>query len=325
MNFGDTSMLKQLMQKQGLKYLVVLFVLIATAILMYAIAFPVLSLINFVSSLVLRNNPIFIEIIFYFTLFIIPFVVIYNFYSYSKKDLLSIVQEELPNEHTMEEIYINKENNDKDSERVRKIVLKSKIKLGIKKEWPIKVYRVKGYNILNAFAISNIKRECIIVIYDGLLNLNNREIQSIIGHEMGHILNRDSLIKILQFSALSTVTELSNLSIKLVNGLSRVGGGNIFMFLLVGMGSFFFGLMIRLIHFIMPVFNYIIAFGNRQAEYIADQYGVMASSKDSMVNSLTIIEDLEKNQATEKASALMSLLNEHPATSKRISAINNSK
>ncbi len=48
------------------------------------------------------------------------------------------------------------------------------------------MYRVKGYNILNAFAISNIKRECIIVIYDGLLNLNNREIQSIIGHEMGH-------------------------------------------------------------------------------------------------------------------------------------------
>ena len=59
----------------------------------------------------------------------------------------------------------------------------------------INILRVKS-NIFNAYAMSNLKGQAAIVVYDGLYNsLSFEALKSVIGHEMGHIINKDTIFK----------------------------------------------------------------------------------------------------------------------------------
>ncbi len=307
---------KKLISKQWLKYLTTALILCIVSFMLLIVASPLLFIISLIGKYIFSLDD-FWQSAMNYTMFLSIFAfVLFRFYQISSQSLYQTVIDSVPEGYAVEKIDIGHENNDVNIERIRKIFLKSKIKLGIGKDWPIELYRVKGYEMLNAFAISNIKKESFIVIYDGILGLENREIQAIIGHEIGHIINRDSLMFMLNSASQESINILSNISLKVLNASRNVVARVPFYGIVFFFSTLVLEMIIRLINFSLPIIEYISAFGRRHAEYIADYYGAKSSSSEDMINALKYFLTLDDNSPD--TSSLLKLLSSHPPTEDRI-------
>lgn len=236
-----------------------------------------------------------------------------------KKDIRSLVKDNLELQDEIIEIDLNKEYEDELTEKVRKSYLKAKLALNLSED--IILIRSKE-NIYNAFAISNLKGKAI-VVFDGLTKQSEEnQLQAIIGHEIGHILNKDAIYKILDYSIIYFIPYAQYTSDYISTHLLNFSKKNIF--LLVFMFPIY--LTAKIIFVFISIFNYILnyvrAFASKQAEHLADYIGMVSSPNNSMIEALETIKEVGGTYQTNE-SVLMRLLAEHPQTDKRILYLNN--
>lgn len=133
-------------------------------------------------------------------IFFLPIVmIIIKFLSIMKKDIVDLIIESLNVQGEIEVIDISTQYNDELTEKIRWAYINAKNNL----EFDENVILIRATdNIINAFALSNIKNQSAIVVFDGLTNkLSLDELQAVIGHEIGHIMNNDSAQKVLMYAS----------------------------------------------------------------------------------------------------------------------------
>jgi len=313
-------MINNIVSKLFLKYIIFVITYFITFIFILIVSSPLSITLSYLVTYILGSGY---EVLSSLILLLIIFSMqAYIVYKHSRQSLDNIIQEITPDGYKIGEINLSRKNNNPDNERIRKIFLKAKIKLKLAKDKHIRLVRVCGYEQFNAFAISNLAGENVVVIYDGLLHLQNREIQVIIGHEFGHIINKDSIMKTVQFSTLNTVAYMSNVSVAILNIWIKIGNIHPLISLFVIPFVLSFKILNFIVHAVMPYLEYITQIGNRQAEYIADFYGAKSTSVENAINTFEIMKSLE---TTDDIPLYLRLLNEHPPTSKRIAFLKSLK
>ena len=247
-------------------------------------------------------------------------LIIYKYRQIMNRDITSLVTEELSTDGDIIVIDTDSVAEDATSEKIRSAFLKAKEKLGFHKT-DVLLIRLSD-DVFNAYALSNSKQEAAIVVYDGLAdNVSEEHLQAVIGHEIGHIMNRDSQLKMAlyasQYYIPSAVYYADTLNIKVHNFLASFK--NAFVTLISMIWVLTYRIMITLVNLGMWVVHAVTAFGNKQSEYIADHSGANASSRESMIGVLELIDSLEQRQEkTTVRSALLQVLAEHPKTQNRI-------
>ena len=92
-------------------------------------------------------------------------------------------------------------------------------------------------------------------------------------------------------------------------------------FVFLGLFFLFYNLAYRLLvtitDLVLYINNMIQYFGYKQFEYIADNIGAKVTSNKIMIETLTIMKDLEDENKSD-VNILMTLLSEHPKTENRI-------
>lgn len=312
--------LNNIASKLLIKYVVFIITYFITFVFILIVSSPLTLTISYLVTYILGSGYELLSSL--ILIFIIFSIQAYTVYKHSRQNLDSVIQEVTPEGYKIEEINLSRENNNPDNERIRKIFLKAKIKLKLAKDKHIRLIRVCGYEQFNAFAISNLNGENVVVIYDGLLHLQNREIQVIIGHEFGHIINKDSIMKTVQFSTLNTVTYMSNISVTILNIWIKISNIHPIISLFIIPVVLSFKIINFIVHAVIPYLEYITQIGNRQAEYIADFYGAKSTSIENAINTFEIMKSLE---TTDDTPLYLRLLNEHPPTSKRVAFLKSLK
>ncbi len=175
----------------------------------------------------------------------------------------------------------------------------------------------------NAFATGRNKRNAVVAVTTGLLNiLNDNEIEAVIGHEMGHIKDKDILVMTVAATivgALSFAARMSMFDAMFSQGNGRNNNGIIAIIVLglAAFGAFLLQLAI-----------------SRQREFKADMQSAKITGKPlSLANALRKIEDSVSrrplrngNPSTSslfivnpfRGGSIMNLFSTHPPTSERI-------
>jgi Zn-dependent protease with chaperone function len=181
----------------------------------------------------------------------------------------------------------------------------------------INILRVKS-NIFNAYAMSNLKGQAAIVVYDGLYNsLSFEALKSVIGHEMGHIINKDTIFKLFNFSFQYNIVRFKNYSFIIMNFIQKMSNSIPFLGLFFLIYNLAYRLLVTITDLVLYINNMIQYFGYKQFEYIADNIGAKVTSNKIMIETLTIMKDLEDENKSD-VNILMTLLSEHPKTENRI-------
>lgn len=176
--------------------------------------------------------------------------------------------------------------------------------------------------MLMLFAISNIKGDSVITVFDGIYHsMPKEEFKAVIGHELGHIINKDSLFKVINFAFQINIVKFKNYSFTVMNTIQNISNKIPFLGFLVLMYNLSFRIIVFIIDMIIKINELIMIFSYKQAEYIADSIGAKSTNKQTMINSLTIIKEMENNNHNQQ-SFLMNLLSEHPKTQNRINKLN---
>lgn len=264
------------------------------------------------------KNPVIANIIFGLPIGL----VFWRFFKISGKSAKDIAMDELISEGTATEIDTQRVSDDEINERIRNAFNAACEKLGMQAS-PIILMR-STEDAFNAFAISS-RKDNVIVVFDGLTkNVSNEKLQAVIGHELGHIKNKDSLQKIMLFSIQYYIPHAAVWSDRLItvlhNTFVRMNVWWISLFSIVVV--FCFRIAVAFVRFSLWVNNFINAYAFKQSEHLADHTGASASSKQDMIDVLKIIEESENN-SDQKPSALYLLLAEHPKASSRIDYIQN--
>jgi len=175
----------------------------------------------------------------------------------------------------------------------------------------------------NAFATGRNKKHAVVAVTAGLLNLlNDNEIEAVIGHEMGHVKDRDILVMTVAATivgALSFAARMSVFQAMFSGGNERNNNGiiAIIVLALAAFGAFLLQLAI-----------------SRQREFKADMQSAKITGKPlSLANALRKIEDsvsrrplTNGNPSTSslfivnpfRGSSILNLFSTHPPTAERI-------
>gem|GEM_PF-5246616 len=285
-------------------------------------AFPITFMLG---SFVISNFHVSYEnrsVVQTFFLFLPVVLVAFRFYIISGQSAKELVKNELVSEGTATEIDTQLVSDDEINERIRNAFNDAREKLGMQTT-PIVLMR-STENAFNAFALSS-RKDNVIVVFDGLTkSVSDQKLQAVIGHELGHIKNKDSLQKIMLFSIQYFIPYAAVWSNRMVYSIHAFASkGRVWWITLstmvVLMGFRFAMLFVR---FSLWANNFINAYAFKQSEHLADHIGANASSKQDMIDVLRIIEESENN-SDQKPSALYALLAEHPKTADRINFIQN--
>lgn len=310
-----------MIQQQIIKYLTVFISFIISYISLWFLSLPILLVLYFVVVILVENTNLLNYEVGYVLVYIIFFMpilfAIYKFIQITFMNIEKLISTELTQSNeSIIKLDMNKNYQDETNNKIIKAVTEAKKDLKCKKD--IIIYRIQS-NIFNAYAMSNFKKESVIAVYDGLVSsTTNEQLKSIIGHEIGHINNNDSLLKLISFAVqynMPKFQEYSNTIMQTIQGVAN-------KIPLLGVFVMFYGLFYQLISvlisLIMNINRFLQNFGYKQAEYIADSNGAKATSPQIMVDSLELIKKLEDEQKKENNSLLMILLSEHPSTENRI-------
>lgn len=301
------------------KWVSLIIIFSMTFIIIFFSCVTFFGVINEVLNLIFSDSIIYRTIINYAPICLSILLILLSVNYFLRKNIKTLVLENLELNSEIEEIDLNKESNDLVAEKLRKAFINAKKNLNLSDD--VILIRSKE-NIFNAFAISNLNGKAV-VVFDGLSkDISFEELQAVIGHELGHILNKDSLHKMIDFSIVYFVPYIEYgtnlLSVKLFNLLSRVPITVFFTFpLLIAVKIIFF--IIRGLNWLL---NFVRSYASKQAEHLADYAGMISSPENSMINALEVIKNIEDVKKTND-SILMKLLAEHPKTEKRISYLKN--
>lgn len=177
----------------------------------------------------------------------------------------------------------------------------------------------------NAFATGRSPRKAAVAVTAGAMNLlNETELRGVIGHELAHVKNRDTLTSCIAATVAGVLGFLAQWGFMLGGSRDREGGNP-----LVG----FLGLLVAMLGAVL-----IKAMISRSREYVADADGAaIAGSPNGLISALRKLETYSKqipliqpNPAQNNlfiiepfggASSLMNLFASHPPTEKRIAAL----
>jgi heat shock protein HtpX len=185
--------------------------------------------------------------------------------------------------------------------------------------------------IPNAFATGRSPKHAAVAVTNGIMDiLNYDELKAVLGHELGHVKNRDMLISTIAATvagAISFIVEMAFWSSLFGGGDEEEGGGNI-----IG------GLALMIL---APIMAMLIQMSiSRSREFLADQHGakLLGSGKD-LASALQKLEDFKhqvpaiepspSQQATAhlmfanmfSARGLAGLFSTHPSTEQRIARL----
>ena len=293
-----------------------------SAYVMYIISMPIILVTTFVGRYYWNNQKYFVAESIWIISCLIPFLVtIFLVFKMLHKDILNLVSENLDESGTPILLDAKENQEDEINKKIVNAFNKAKDKLKINKE--IKLIRMVNSSYVNAFAIGNTKGEAAIVVFDELAKHADEEMmQSIIGHELGHIKNKDSITSVILYSNQYALPILENISDRIsyftLNITKEIPFVNFGAVMLLYLYKF-----ITLIT-VVPGFwitHAINLFISRESEHLADKAGVKASSKETMLKTLKFLSSIE-GETPKKGSLLEFLASTHPSTNKRIKYIN---
>ena len=150
-----------------------------------------------------------------------------------------------------------------------------------------RVYIVDS-NVPNAFATGRNPKHSAVAVTRGLMGLNDDEIEGVLGHEIGHIRNRDTLVATMAATIAGAISYLAQIGYysMFFSGNEQRGGGNLLGFILILIFAPLAALLVRLAI-------------SRAREYRADYYGVLVTKKpEGLVSALRkISEKVQQNPA----------------------------
>lgn len=196
--------------------------------------------------------------------------------------------------------------------------------------------RAVGDPTFNAFALRT-NTGSTIMVYDGLLmDTTDSELQSVLAHEVGHLVHRDSHVQaaLNSFSmavdpaarlGVMTGKSINKLTLAIANSLEghRSGWGAWFaLFLRLGVA------MLNLVHWVMngvawvmlKIAGFAQMSAGRDMEFMADRFAARKAGLESTISLLQKISDSEGNKQRQR-SVLYDVASTHPATEKRIAAL----
>lgn len=144
----------------------------------------------------------------------------------------------------------------------------------------------------NAFATGRGTRKSAVAVTEGLLELNDAEIEGVIGHELGHIRNRDILTSTVAATIGGTIAYFAQMAYwnMLMGGENREGGSVIGLIIVVIFAPLA-ALLIRLAI-------------SRTMEYKADNYAALLTRNPSgLASALRKIESMAKQNPLRASSA----------------------
>jgi heat shock protein HtpX len=150
---------------------------------------------------------------------------------------------------------------------------------------PPKVY-VQDSRDINAFATGTKPENAVVCVTTGALQqLDQEELQGVLAHELGHVLNRDILLSTITIGVVGTIAILAEIALRALwwGGGSRGrgggdrGGGNAILLVLALVLLVLAPLFSRLVYLAM----------RRRREYLADATGVqLTRNRDGLIRAL---------------------------------------
>ncbi len=302
------------------KYLSLILSFFILSISLWVISLPVLMLLNYLLIYLTKYEKLISYSLAHqinMVIFLLP--IIFTIVTTLKivfTDILVLIKDELLKEE--DEIIIlnlNETYKDLTSNDIVKMVNEVRSQLNCKMD--INILRVKS-NIFNAYAMSNLKGQAAIVVYDGLYNsLSLEALKSAIGHELGHIINKDTIFKLFNFSFQYNIVRFKKYSFIIMNFIQNMSNNIPFLGLFFLIYNLAYRLLVAITDLVLYINNMIQHFGYKQFEYIADNIGAKVTNNQIMIDTLTLMKDLEDKNKSD-VNILMTLLSEHPKTENRI-------
>lgn len=176
---------------------------------------------------------------------------------------------------------------------------------------------------INAFATGATKNSSLVAISTGLIdNMNEDQVEAVIGHEIGHIANGDMVTMALLQGILNSFVMFLSRAIAYIGVLNSGGRTR----------SFFLYYLIQMAVEIVLMFlgSIVISYFSRKREYRADAYAAKIVGREKMISALQVLqqrfEPIDNHPAyrTMQISAKdswMSIFATHPKISNRIKAL----
>jgi heat shock protein HtpX len=289
---------------------------------MFVISLPILLLGLLMSKSYANEHEYFTANLVGIVALLFPLIVLgYFVFKILHKDILKLVSEEL--DDSGEPVLLNPQEKQEDeiNQKIVNAFNKAKEKLGISKD--VKLIRMVNSPYVNAFAISNTKGEAAVTVFDGLAkNADEEMMQAIIGHELGHIKNKDSVTNITLYANQYAIPVLAQISDKIsyyaLDIAKEIPFVNYMAYAFYA--TYKFGSMVAMVPGSWTT-HLINLWVSRESEHLADKAGVEASSKEAMLKTLNFLSSIE-GEKPKKGSLLEFLASTHPPIDKRKEYIN---
>ena len=174
-------------------------------------------------------------------------------------------------------------------------------------------------DVVNAFAVGSLDSNAVIVTTGALQTFTDSELEAVIGHEIGHIANGDSLAKQSMVYAITGVMYAVLLPVYAIQILLTL--------IVPGMRPAFSGMTGVLETIAQYTFSIVgtivLNTFSRKREYAADSYGAKLTSKEQTISVLTKLGELNPDTSDPLVSALSSkkINATHPSIQDRIRAL----
>ncbi len=191
-------------------------------------------------------------------------------------------------------------------------ILRMVKKLSMKAKMPMPKVYIANVNYPNAFATGRNPENGVVVITRPLIELlNDKELEAVIAHELGHIKHRDILVSTIASAIATAITFFLEMALWFLHDEEGPGIWEI-------LGVYLISLII------LPIIQLAIS---RQREYMADEFSAkITHNPHALINALKKIENFFNNNyvyISPSTSALMifnpkELLSTHPSLESRI-------
>lgn len=178
-------------------------------------------------------------------------------------------------------------------------------------DYDLKLYIVDSITI-NAFSIG---RHTIAVTRGLMEAMNDEEIEAVISHEIGHIINGDGQVSILVSLASSVYVWGVMLFVKILQVLEMLLGDNSFFGSLIG---FIKNILEIALKYAMTLITILVSSTSRKEEFRADKVAFELGYGESLLSALYKFYDME---ISDKKSLIEKLKSSHPKTAYRIEAL----
>ncbi len=180
-------------------------------------------------------------------------------------------------------------------------------------DYDLNLYIVDSVSV-NAFAVG---RHTIAVTRGLMATMNDDEIEAIIAHEIGHIVNGDGQVSLLVSLASNVYFWAVMLIVKVLQVVATLLSENSFFGSLVG---FIKSILELALTYLMTVLTVLVASTSRKEEYRADKVAFELGYAESLLSALYKLYEMEMS---DKKNLLEKLQATHPKTAFRIEALEN--